>query len=439
MLKNVVSTIILLSILASPVLASIEWTETCSIVIHYNTTYQCGEYSFTNIEFTKGEKGYALFNGTIVPEYTILPQVMLSVKKNNEYIAENIILEPTSNEYADLNFNFKLDSSGFSPGNSIVWVIETYNPVATIKLYTRKIPIPLEVKITLDKLSYDVMIDKAIQVNVSIKNMGTAIVNNTVVNIFSNLKTTDSTSYTIYQLNKSGTEFRNIQYQSSYNIANTSIKVSTKLLDPDISGKYLYQNASIYIVYTNPSLNINVTKTLKNRIYISDDATVIITITNIGSIDITNVEVTDNLNNYLWSTTYPQKWYFSIIEAGKQQTIRYVVTPNNIGKFTIPEATIKYTYEGNVSETKSNTVIVDLIPIPGHTIRPSPQALIIPTPSITTTQIVSPTPVPTPELTPTPTPTLTPDNGLFDLPGFEIMLAIIAILISIVLIKYKQR
>jgi len=438
MLNKVISTIILLSILASPVLASIEWTETCSIVIHYNTTYQCGEYSFTNIEFTKGEKGYALFNGTIVPEYTILPQVMLSIKKNNESVVESIILEPASNEYIDPDFNFKLVSSDFSPGTSSVWVIETYNPVATIKLYTRKIPIPLEVNILLDKPTYDVILNKAIQANISIKNIGTATVNNIVVDITSNLKTTDSTSYTIYQLNNSGTEFRNIQYQSSYSIANTSIKVSTKLVDPDISGNYLYQNVTVYVTYIAPSSTINVTKTLKNRIYISDDDAVTIIITNIGSVNITNVEVTDNLNNYLWSTTYPQKWSFPIIEAGKQQTIRYVVTPNNIGKFTIPEATVKYIYKGNVNETKSNTVVVDLIPIPGYTVRPPPpQVLITPTPIITTARIVPPIQT---VVKPTPTllPTATPDKGLFGLSGFECIFTLIVLVILSLFFRRKK-
>lgn len=252
MLKKIILTIALLNMFVSPILAQVEWVETCSIVIHYNATYQCGEYSLTEIQFTKSAEGYTYPNKTVVPEYTILPQVMLSIYKNNEFDTF-IFLEPENNEYMDSFRRFKIISSAFSPGNSIVWVNGSYDPVATLKFYLRKVPNPQEVKISVDKLKYNVTTDSVIYANISIKNLGTTNVNDIGVSINSTLETSDSIAFNIEQLNVSAEYSKRIRYTVPSNISNTTIKLSVKIKDPLNYVDYFYYNATVNVSFIQPT------------------------------------------------------------------------------------------------------------------------------------------------------------------------------------------
>lgn len=350
------------------------WIQQCSQVAHPSDNITCGNTQITNVQFNAPVRGIKDFKGNIVPEYTVKPNILFNI--NN--ISNPIVLTVTDNTFIEQNNKMiKIVASGFTDGNSAAWLIESYNPQATITVYKRQLP-QLEVSLRSDKSTYEFERDDNINITLTIKNIDKESLKTAKIKlIYSGLNASKSLSsaqdeFEYCCLNPDKT----IEYTYNFDVENINksyeVNATLELQDSYILNKLIKYNASIIfnVIPANVSGRVTVIKSIPSRFYTSDNVTEVITIINQGKHSMKSVEVTDSNDNVLFPTNNQKMyWNFTEIKSDSQKSITYTVYPVKSGSYTLSGTNIKYNYLGHDNMMFSNTISIDVIFNPNKPLR----------------------------------------------------------------------
>ena len=374
----------------------------CSQNVGVNGIIVCGNYTISDIQFSHAVKGVRNLDGAIQPEYTITPSIIFNLYKDSSVVENSIVLTAVDNTYIDKDKIINILLAGITDGNSKDWIYEYYNPKVTIYVYFRKIP-QFTISMTSDSTSYEYGINKNILLNYSIKNTGQVdakksihVVLNTSGLLTNSQKDFEFCCLAVNEIKyfSATLDVPKVDNSTDYTF---SISVGT---NDDISQKQFITISTYSAQVVKTLQRIFVTKYVPDRIYASDNATVIISIDNSGIEDIRSIYVYDDLGNVLIPYS-DLSWQYPILKSGNQIVIMYPVVVNKIGSYIIPAATVKYDYIGQQQTIISNTVSIYTIDVPSRDRKLIPIYTII-TP--TSTPILNSTP----EITSVSEPTIMP-------------------------------
>jgi hypothetical protein len=177
---TIVSIIIILVLsmnLASAVAFSpndIEWDSAVTGTLHIGQTLTSGDYMVKAVQFPAGVPGVKDIKGNILPETDVDPMVYLEIYKKGVMIKE-IVMIIGSEAYIDPDYEAKISTTGFIARNAKEWVLEYYNPWASVSIQKRALP-KLEVTVTTDKTTYNSNSAEIIRAKVEVKNTGNAFI-----------------------------------------------------------------------------------------------------------------------------------------------------------------------------------------------------------------------------------------------------------------------
>jgi uncharacterized repeat protein (TIGR01451 family) len=354
--------IILLSanLAASFAPGDIEWASAVTGTLHKGESLSNGNYTVKVVQLASPVPGYKDFNGNIVPEDPVEPSALLDIYKNGVFMQE-IVLTLQTGAYTDPDYEVMISATDFTAKNAKEWVYEYYNPWVAIGISLRGKP-KLEVTVTTDKTAYTSSRDLIITANVEVKNRGDAKARNVDVNLnaddlqvrggdarqlhqyYNTLEKGDSQNFDAILLVPSLID------QQSY-----SLKADTKGADV----KDIWSNATgtVSITVSPPQDFFTISKTVRDRMYLRDTASVSIDIGNHGMYDIRDIHLNDSLDEYfeLKSNTSFQ-WYIPILKPGEEWGTTYSIKPleANLDGFTIPAATAQLTVNNKPFSVSSN-------------------------------------------------------------------------------------
>lgn len=313
-------------------------------------------------------QGVKDINGNWVPETDVDPMVYLEVYKNGSLLKE-IIVTPQSESYIDPDYEVKVYGTTFMSPSAKEWVLQYYNPWATVAIETRAKP-KLEVTVTTDKATYTSYDDQIITATVTIKNSGGAVAKNVDVNLNTgDLKlrggSPDQLHQYYYRLEKGTSQSFSVVLvvpqlidQKSYNM-----KADAKGYDvKDLEYKATTGSASLTV---SPKQNyFTVSKSLKDNIYLKDTAFVKVAVANGGMYDISNININDSMNeNFKLTSNVTFKWHIPLLKPGEEWSTTYSIQPldASLSGFAIPAATAQFTVNNKQysASSKTTTVVVN--------------------------------------------------------------------------------
>jgi uncharacterized repeat protein (TIGR01451 family) len=369
--------IALMIILCSASLASaanfnlndIEWGANVSGTLYKGNTLTNGEYMVKAVEFTAPAEGTQIIvdnnQKKIVPETRVVPMVYLEIYKNGNFMGD-VALSFQSSTYVDPNYEVKVTATEFLPVNATEWVMEYYKPWAKISIQKRGEPLfEVTYKLAPNKTVYfngDVFI-----ANVTIKNSGEGFAKNADVNLdIGPLRLLSSNANALHQ------NYYNLAKGASQSfevMLSVPVIYDEKEFNLSLNEKF-YDAKNIEYIRTNstpitisPAL-INVSKTIKNRVYLKDTPEVQIVVLNTGTFDIHNIHINDTLNeNFGLKSDTPLEWDIPLLKPGQDWRKTYSVKPleANLNGFTIPPANASFVFNNKpyIVSSQTNTVIVN--------------------------------------------------------------------------------
>ena len=344
----------------------IEWAAAVSGNLYKGGSLTNGEYTVKAVQFSAGVPGKKSYpSGNIVPEdeEEVHPAVYLEIYRNGMLLKE-IVMTPTSEAYIDPDYEVKVSTTGFLAKNAREWVLEYYNPWATIAIQKRALP-KLEVTVTTDKSTYTSNNAEIITATVKVKNIGDAFIKNIDTNLnVGELKLrggSESQLHNSYlRLNK-GESFSysvilvvpDLIDQRSYNLSATAKGYDAKEL--------VYTASGSVSPTVSPKQNyFSISKAVRDRIYLNDYATVRISIANGGMYDIKNIHITDNMSDkfILSSSPTPFSWDIPLLKPGEEWGTGYSIKPTeaNINGWTIPAASATFTVNNKPYSASTSTL-----------------------------------------------------------------------------------
>jgi uncharacterized repeat protein (TIGR01451 family) len=344
------------------------WSSAVSGTLYKGDTLSNGEYMVKAVQFPSGVPGIQDINNNIVPEYDVDPMVYLEIYKNGILLKE-IILTLTGGPYIDPDNEVKISATDFLPKNAKEWVLEYYKPWATIGIQLRAKP-KLEVTVsTIEKTTYTSNSDQIMTAQVTITNSGDGYAKNVEANL--NIGELNLRSGFAGQLHQyyyemgSGTSqtfdviliVPDLINEKSYNLSATAIF-------QDVKGLAYNATGSISVTVSPEQNYFTISKAVRNRIYLQDITLVTITVDNGGMYDITDIHISDNMNeNFELKSKTAFNWNVSLLKPGQEWSTVYSIKPleANLNGFTIPaaSATFKVNDRSYSASTQTNTVIVN--------------------------------------------------------------------------------
>ncbi len=346
----------------------IEWSPAVTGTLYKGGELSNGDYKVKAVEFPGAVQGVKDINGNWVPETDVDPMVYLEVYKNGSLIKE-IIVTPQSGSYIDPDYEVKVYGTNFMSKSAKEWVLQYYNPWATVAIETRAKPI-LEVTVTTDKTAYTSYDDQIITATVTIKNSGGAVAKNVDVNLNTgDLKlrggSSDQLHQYYYRLEKGASQSFSVVLvvpqlidQKSYNL-----KADAKGYDvKDLEYKATTGSASLTV---SPKQNyFTVSKSVKDNIYLKDTAFVKVAVANGGMYDISNININDSMNeNFKLTSNVTFQWHIPLLKPGEEWSTTYSIQPldASLSGFAIPAATAQFTVNNKQysASSKTTTVVVN--------------------------------------------------------------------------------
>lgn len=347
--------IIFLSVNITPVASyspsDIEWDTAATGTLYRGGTLTNGNYSVKAVQFASAVPGVKDINGNIVPETLVDPSVLIEIYKNNVLI-KDLVMTTTSEAYTDPDYEVKVSTTGFNAKNAREWVYEYYNPSASVSIQLRAKPI-IEVTVKTDKTTYTSYEDQILTATVTVKNTGKAFAKNVDVNL-------DTGGLEI----RGGGTSQLKQYYSKMDKAATQsydvILVVPQLIDEksytlraDAKGydvkEVEYKSATgTATLKVSPRQNFfTLSKSVsKDRIYLSNNIVVRITVATSGMFDVHNVHINDSMSdNFKLESNTPFNWTIPLLKPGEEWGTTYSIKSieTNIDGFTLPAASASFT------------------------------------------------------------------------------------------------
>ncbi len=349
------------AILFSP--NDIEWASAVSGTLHKDGTLTNGEYMVKAVQFPGGVQGIKNINGDIVPKTDVDPMVYLEIYKNGILIQE-FVMTIGSEAYIDPDYEAKVSTTGFLAKNAREWVLEYYDPWATIAIQKRALP-KLEVTVTTDKSTYTSNSAEIITATVNVKNTGDAFIKNIEATLnIGDLKFRSGDASQLHRsylrLEKGGSTSFDVILVVPDLIDLKSYNLSARATGYDV--KELGYNASTLMSLTvSPKQNyFSISKAVRDRMYLEHFACVTITIANGGMYDIKNIHVTDNMSDkfVLSSSPTPFSWDIPLLKPGEEWGTGYSIKPTeaNIDGWTIPAASATFTVNNKPYSASTSTI-----------------------------------------------------------------------------------
>lgn len=328
----------------------IEWDTAVSGTLYRGDTLSSGEYKIVATQFSSPVPGIKNMQGNIVPDDTVYPMIYLSIYKDDVLVRE-IVMDTASEPYIDPDYEVKVTVGEFLKRNSRDWVYEYYKPWAVVSVQTRAKP-KLDLEIITDKTIYTSNRDSVISVKVKVVNSGQAFIENVDVNFSVDLEKLKLRGGDVRQLSQHYERMDKNAVQSfmvTFIVPNLIDEASYDM-SADVKGydiKDIEYNATRYssVIVTPEESYIMINKAMRDRIYLDDNETVKITVSNGGMYDAYNVSVTDSMSkNFELEPYMPLQWNIPVLKSGEEWHTTYFVKPlgASLEGFSIPEATARF-------------------------------------------------------------------------------------------------
>ena len=342
----------------------IEWDSAVSGTLYRGGILTNGNYSIKAIEFSAAVHGLKDINGNIVPETEVEPMVLIQIYKKDVLLQE-IVFYPQTGTYTDPDYQVRVSATGFMGKNDRAWVYEYYNPWATLSIQLRAKPPIIEVSVATDKSSYTMYDDQIITATVTVKNSGNSFAK--FVDVKLNLgelklkRGDESMLHQYYPRMEKGTSQTYSVILSVPSVADTkTYTLSTDAKGLDLNDiEYKANGTTTCTVSPKQSTSVTISKSVKDRIYLTDTVNVRITVGNGGPTDITNIHVTDSMDpNFELKSNASFSWDIPVIKSGGEWGTTYSIKPleTNLAGFSIPQANAQFTVYNKQYNEISNTV-----------------------------------------------------------------------------------
>jgi len=345
----------------------IQWATAVTGTLHKGGTLTNGEYMVKAVQFPAGVQGKKTYpSGAIVPEDDVDPMVYLEVYKNGVMIKE-IVMTTASEAYIDPDYEVRVSTPGFMARNDRAWVLEYYDPWASVSVQKRALP-KLEVIVTTDKTTYTSNNAEIIKAKVEVKNSGAAFIKKVDVDL------------NIGELKLRGGELSQLHRYYDRMEKGTSQSFEVILLVPDLIDQKSYNLSASSKGYdakdlaysatgsvsptVSPKQNyFSISKAVRDRIYLQDYATVRITVANGGMYDIHNIHIKDNMSEKFvlsGSSPVPFEWDIPLLKPGEEWGTGYTIKPTeaNIAGWIVPAASATFTVNNKPYSASSSTITV---------------------------------------------------------------------------------
>ncbi len=341
----------------------IEWAKNVSSTLHRGGILTNEEYWVKAVQFPTGVQGHVFVNKTIEPDEPVEPMVYLEIYRN-ETLLKELVMTLSSDPYIDPDYEVKVSATGFTLRNAKEWVLEYYDPWATIVIQKRARP-KLEISVKTDKTTYTSNNMEVINATIEVKNTGDTVIKK----VDANLK--------IGALKLRSGDVRELHMYYNEILKGKSESFYVDLLVPDLIEERSYalngsaKGYDVKSVEYNATGNVSLTvspkqnyfrlsKAVKDRIYLQDYVYVKITAENGGIYDIHNINITDNLSNkfLLTSSPNPFKWNITLLKPGDLWTTSYTIkaTEANLDGWDMPVAGANFTVNGKSYNSSSQSI-----------------------------------------------------------------------------------
>lgn len=342
---------ILLVLSFTPVAAAytqeqIQWDSATTQTMKWGDKVTIGNYTLEAYNFPK----------TDVVGQIGTPFIGLRFYENGVFIKNITLWQGSSEIYHD---DVRLTAVELPSSSSLVWVSDTYDPWAKVKVELRGKP-TFEITVTTDKNEYTAS-DLYIATTVKIRNSGTADASDVVLTMDGGgLKfegdSSTSRSYGLIEKTKSGETFLT-KFDIPRLWDSTDYTIYGKVAGKDIKGKdYLWQGGKTVRVVKMWDMSLS--KTITSNMFMRDTAVVSVSLQNKGIVDLNSITVNDTVPpGFELKEKRDLVWTIESLQVGKAWTTTYSlkpVEPNKNGH-TIPAAFSTFTNNGKSYISASNT------------------------------------------------------------------------------------
>lgn len=347
--------------------SDIEWAPAVTGTLYKGNSLSNGEYTVKAVELASPVQGYKNLKGEIVPEVPVEPSVLLDIYKNGVFVRE-IVLTLQTGAYIDPDYEVMLSATEFTAKNSRDWVYEYYNPWAKISISLRGKP-KLELTVKTDKTAYTSNSDQAITATITIKNSGDAFAENVDLNL--NIGDLKPRSGDVRELHHYYTRMNKGESLSFDTILIVPNLIDQKSYDLGMNAKYNdlkgigYNTATSLSITVSPAQNYFImSKSVKDRMYLKNSASVMITVSNGGIYDIYNIHINDSMNeNFDLKSDNPLQWDIPLLKPREDWRTTYSIKPleASLSGFIIPLAVANFTVNNKpyTASSKAITLVVN--------------------------------------------------------------------------------
>lgn len=353
--------VIIALILNASTAQAAEWNSVYSQNVHSSQNISVNNITISNIQFSPPVTGH-MQNGKLVLDYPASPTLFIS---NINGKAVQIVLSE-GDVYTDNVEEFRIQASGFTTTDSILWEYSKYNPTANLTIYTWKRELPsLNITITPQYSSVAFGRSDSINVAVDFKNTGNVPITADIVPDFRSLhpnvkqrisiaaKTTQTLNYPIKILQQYGVHdlivFVTVQNAVIANPDGTSKNTTFEF------------SSSATIEITPPSPDIVIEKIVPSRLYTCIYTNAVIVIHNNGIFDIQNISVVDKVPSTFAADKSINIWNIPELKSREQASLFVRMAPTRGGIYSMDAAEVRYKISTTSYSGASNMTQVEAI------------------------------------------------------------------------------
>ncbi|SNQ61366.1 COG1361 family protein [Candidatus Methanoperedens nitratireducens] len=330
----------------------LQWASGISKTLHRNDIIAYNGYTVKAISYPDPVESDRYSE---IPSEPIDPFVGLNVSKNGSF-ANNTALG-LENSYITPDGELRVIVRKLPSKNSTDWLLESYNPWATVELNPRGKP-KLVVSVETDKDEYSSADDTEIIASVTVKNSGSADAVNVDLNIDAPFPTKNGgLKYHYERIKKGESVTEDIIFISPIPTGDQMYSILANASAFDVKDLPYPANSSKQLsVVVNPEWSMSLRKTTLEKIYLKDSAMVSITLKNNGKIDIKNVTIEDSVPRGFKLVSNTSLNWVADISAGGEWNYRYLVTPEepNARGVVFPVATAEFKVKKELFGIRSN-------------------------------------------------------------------------------------
>lgn len=332
--------------------SDLQWASGVSNTLHRNDIITYNGYTVKAIGYPEPVESDRYSE---IPSEPIDPFVGLNVSKNGSF-ANNTALG-LEESYVTPDGELRVIVRGLPSKNSTEWLMESYNPWATVELNPRGKP-KLDVSVETDKDEYSSAVDTEIIASVTVKNSGAADAINVDLNIDAPFQTkSGGLKYHYERIKKGESVTEDIIFISPISTEDKTYSILANASAFDVKVLPYPANSSKQLsVVIDPEWSMSLRKTTLEKIYLKDSAMVSVTLKNNGKIDIKNVTIEDSVPRGFKLVSNTSLSWVADIPAGGEWNYRYLVTPQepNAKGVVFPVATAEFKVKKELFGIRSN-------------------------------------------------------------------------------------